>query len=114
MTIYQYIHALRTTISDRPTRKEWATVEPMLSYARAVAKGPEAVKTYRDSLVAKEINKEVDRDTQIAIMFNKDSNPEEYQNYQELRVECKTRVDDRLATLQAELDKILKETESNG
>ena len=111
MTLQQYIHSLRLTLPVNPTLTDWAKVEPMLSYARAVAKGPEAVKTYRDGLVAKEINKEVNRDTQIAILFNKDTEPEEYQKYQELRITCKARVDEKLATLQTKLDKILEEAD---
>lgn len=111
MTLEQYIYNLRSTLPSLPTHAEWATVEPMLSYARAVAKGAEAVAEYRNKLIAKEINLVVTRDAQIAIMFNKETNPEEYQKYQEFRITCKTKVDDYLAGLQAELNKQLEGVE---
>ena len=111
MTINQYIENLRSTLPSRPSRQDWNKVEPMLSYARAIAKGEDALKAYRSKLIAKEINTEVNRDTQIAIMFNRDIEPEEYQKYQDFRAACKAKVDDYLANLQATLDKILKEAE---
>lgn len=101
----QYIDELRKKIFSPE-----ATVEDRerFSYAQSYKKGADALKAYRDRLIAREINAVHDKDAQFAILFNKDTEPEEYEAYQAFRIECKAKVDEHMAKLKAELEASIK------
>lgn len=80
-----------------------------LSYARAYMQGEAGLTRYRDRAIAAEIAKVHDRDAQLAILFNKDIHPEEYEAYQAFRAECKNTVDASIKMLKAELESIINE-----
>lgn len=112
MNVKDYIKNLRSSIPAFPTPDERASIEPMLSYARAYEKGAEALKAYRDRLIAREINAVHDKDAQFAILFNKDTKPEEHEAYQAFRISCKAKVDELMAKLKAELEEELLRTDT--
>lgn len=97
----KYINELRIKIN----RLE-ATAEDRerFAYAQAYKRGEEGLKAFRDRLIAKEINATYDSNAQLAILFNKDTEPSEYEAYQAFRAECKTKADEEMARLKEELN----------
>lgn len=83
-----------------------------LNYAKAYRRGEEALTLYRDRAIAAEIGRTYNQDAQLAILFNKDTHPDEYGMYQMFRAECKAKVDAEMAHLKAELEAILAKEEA--
>lgn len=77
------------------------------AYAQSYRRGEEGLKAFRDRLIAKEINASYDKDAQLAILFNKDTEPSEYESYQNFRITAKAKVDKRMAALKAELEAVI-------
>lgn len=104
MNIKQYIYQLRKQIREGDYSPE---TREKLAYARAYMQGEVALEKYRDRAVAREIGKTHNADAQLAILFNKDIHPEEYEAYQAFRIECKAKVDAELEARRAELEEII-------
>ena len=104
MNIRHYIITLARQIRER-TAPEDARVK--IAYARAYMKGEEGLNSYRDRAIAAKIGKTYNQDAQLAILFNKDIHPDEYEAYQAFRAECKVAVDAEMKTLKEELEAIL-------
>jgi hypothetical protein len=77
-------------------------------YARAYRKGADALRQFRDRAIEREIGKTYTEGAQLAFLFNKDTCPEEFAEYQKFRVQCKAKVDVEIAILSAELNEKLK------
>ena len=102
MDINKYIHTLmRQSREPSENRNE---VRERLTYAMAYRQGEKGLKRYRDRAIEREIGKTHSEGAQIAILFNKDKHPDEYEVYQTLRTECKARVDAKMAKLEADLE----------
>lgn len=103
----KYINELRKKIF-----KGVATAEEneRFAYAQSYKKGEEGLKAFRDRLIAREINATYDSNAQLAILFNKDTEPAEYESYQAFRAACKAKVDEHMAKLKAELETRLTKT----
>lgn len=104
MTIKQYLYNLMKQAREGDRSPE---TREKIAYARAYIQGDEALNKYRDRAIAREIGKTYDSDAQLAILFNKDSHPEEYEAYQVFRAECKAKVDAELEAKKAELEDIV-------
>ena len=66
-----------------------------------IHKASGTLERYRGMLVADELNHEgYDINYQIAIGFDKDTKPEEYNTYQAIRARCKVRVDGWFAEME--------------
>lgn len=106
MKIGRYIHSLVKQIRECADRTERIALQLKLDYARAYAKG--TLSRYRDLAIEREIGKTYSEGAQIAILFNKDAHPEEYEAYQAFRAECKAKVDSEMANLAADIQSALK------
>lgn len=104
MNIKQYVYNLSKQIREGERSPE---AREKLAYARAYMQGEAALEKYRDSAIAREIGKTYNSDAQLAILFNKDIHPEEYEAYQTFRTECKAKVDAELEAKKAELEEII-------
>ena len=104
MTINEYIIDLRKKQRNPEFAEQFDTISSKLEYAFAYRGGVKALAKYRDKLIAEKINAVVDRDAQLAILFNKDTHPDEYEAYQALRVEKKAEADSEMTELRAELE----------
>lgn len=106
MTIQKYIYTLIQRIRNNPSDSK--ELRAKLDYARAYAKGTAEIKKFRDRAIESEIGKAYSEGAQIAILFNKDVHPDEYEVYQTFRAECKTKVDAKIKCLKDELEAALK------
>jgi hypothetical protein len=70
------------------------------NYLLAKANGLEA--RFRGDEISKEIAKDVPMSEQIAILMDRDTKPEKFAKYQQLRAEAKERVDAKILAIQAE------------
>lgn len=104
MNINKYIHSLIKQLREPDETTNINEVRAKLAYARAYKNGDEALKRYRDRAIAAEIGKTHDKDAQFAILFNKETEPKEYEAYQAFRAECKARVDARMDGYKKELE----------
>lgn len=107
MTINEYIHKLMREIPNDPEAS--MTIQAKLSFARAYARGDGGLKQYRGRLISAEIAKKYSIDAQIAVMYNRDIEPEQYEEYQAYRAECKAIVDAKMALRKEELESALAE-----
>ena len=106
MNIKAYIHNLAKQMRERTAPEDAHT---KLAYARAYMQGEVGINRYRDRAIAAKIGKTYNQDAQLAILFNKDIHPDEYEAYQAFRVECKAKVDSEMKTLKEELEAILNQ-----
>ena len=106
MSIRKYIFNLTNQMREGTASVDART---KLAYARAYMQGEEGLNRYRDRAIASKIAKVYNQDAQLAILFNKDTHPDEYGEYQMFRAECKSAVDAEMAALKAELENALKE-----
>lgn len=104
MNINKYIHTLMKQLREPSDTTNLSEVREKLAYARAYRQGEEALKRYRDRAIEREIGKTHSEGAQIAILFNKDKHPDEYEAYQTLRTECKARVDAKMEKLKTDLE----------
>ena len=104
MNIKAYIYNLNKQFREHTAP---ADARVKVSYARAYMNGEEGLERYRDRAIAAKIAKTYNQDAQLAILFNKEIHPDEYEAYQAFRVECKAAVDAEMATLKAELEEAL-------
>ena len=111
MTINEYIITLRKKRFNPEYAAEKVTIEIRLEYAIAYRKGAEALDEFRDKLIASKLNAVVNRDGQIAILFNQAKHPDEYEAYQKLRVDKKAEADAEMSAMKAELEASLKEAQ---
>lgn len=111
MTIKEYIIDLRRKQHKPEYASESEAIRIKLRYAVAYSGGVKALDKYRDKLIASKINAVVDRDAQLAILFNKDKHPDEYEAYQKLRVDKKAEADSDMAAMKAELEIALSQSE---
>lgn len=101
MNIKKYLYTLVKQRSEGNTSPELAR---RIAYARAYMQGEEGLKRYRDRAISTEIGKTYDKDAQLALLFNKETEPVEYATYQAFRTECKAKVDAEIRLLRAELE----------
>lgn len=101
----KYINELRKKVHFGEATAE---DREMLTYAQAYLKGAEGLRAYRKRLIVREINAVHDRDAQLAILFNEDIEPAEYEAYQAFRIECKAKADATMERLKAELEASIK------
>lgn len=106
MTIKQYVYNLSKQIREGDRSPE---TREKLAYARACMQGEEGLNKYRDRAIAREIGKTYNADAQLAILFNKDIHPDEYEAYQVFRTECKAKVDSELEAKKVELEEIIND-----
>lgn len=104
MNIKTYIFRLTKQMREGNAPEDART---KLAYARAYMQGEEGLNRYRDRAIAAKISKTYNQDAQLAILFNKDTHPDEYEAYQAFRAECKVAVDAEMKTLKEELEAIL-------
>ena len=104
MNIRTYIYNLHKQIREGTAPED---VRTKIVYARAYMNGEEALTRYRDRAIAAKIGKTYNQDAQLAILFNKDVHPDEYEAYQAFRVECKAAVDAEMQILKEELEAVL-------
>lgn len=104
MNINKYIHTLTMQLRESGASLDRDALRARLAYARAYRQGKEGLTKYRDRAIEREIGKTHSEGAQIAILFNKDKHPDEYEAYQSLRTECKARVDAKMAKLKADLE----------
>ncbi len=99
----RYVRRAWREVIQSPTDTE---VRRKFEYAKAyVAEDREtALVKLRSKWIAEEIGKTYDRDAQLAILFNKDIHPEEYEAYQSHRALCKSFVDSVLQKLREEIE----------
>lgn len=105
MTINEYIAHLERVATEELTDE----FDGIYLFAKAYAKGEDGIKKYRASAIASKIGETYNQDTQLAILFNRDTHPDEYEAYQAFRTECKALVDIEIESLKNELEKALKE-----
>lgn len=106
-TVYNYLSELETKANDgeiNPGAREYVE---RVEYASAYDRGECALKLYRNKEIEREIGRKYSEGAQIAILYNKDSDPDEYAAYQIFRAECKAKVDLHIAELHAELMEFL-------
>ena len=108
MTIKKYMFTLIKQIRECEDMAERNALQVKLDYARAYNNGTLA--SFRDRMIEREIGKTYTVGAQIAILYNKDTIPEEYATYQAYRESCKAKVDAEIATLKAELDAAIAST----
>ncbi len=101
MNIKKYLYNL---IKERREGVPSPELAAKIAYARAYMQGAEALDRYRDRAISAEIGKTYDKDAQLDILFNWETEPEEYAAYQTFRAECKAKVDAELARLAAEVE----------
>lgn len=101
MTINAYIYKLVKQMRECEDITERNALRVKLDYARAYKNGTLA--NFRDRAIEREIGKTYSEGAQIAILFNRDNHPDEYEAYQTFRTECKATVDENIARLNAEL-----------
>ena len=70
-----------------------------------LAKKNGQVERFRGDEVSKEISKTVPISRQIAILMDKDTEPEQFAQYQLVRIKAKQVVDTKIAAIEAELQK---------
>ena len=107
MTIKEYIR--KTAKEFRESGRIDAGLRVMLQYARAYENGDEALDNLRSYWIEREIGTKHSEGAQIAILFNKETSPTEYSDYQTFRASCKAKVDAKMATLKADLLNALSE-----
>ena len=107
MTVREFIkeNALKNFNAEEQDRD----LDLLIRYARAYANGEEGLKQYRGRLISAEIAKKYSIDAQIAIMYNRDIEHEQYEEYQAYRAECKAIVDAKMALRKEELESALAE-----
>lgn len=108
MTMQKYIFNLNKQMRESKDIAERNSLQFKLAYARAYKQGTDALKRFRDRAIEREIGKTYTEGAQIAILFNKDIHPDEYEAYQIFRAECKTKVDAEIKALKNELEAALK------
>lgn len=96
-------HIIKLTKAYRESGRTDANTRKALQFARAYLKGEEALDKLRGRLIDKEIGTRYDHGAQIAILFNKETAPTEFAEYQSFRAACKAKVDADLATMKANL-----------
>ena len=111
MTIQRYIHSLVQRVHNHPSNE--SELRTRLEYARAYRYGADRLKAYRDRAIEREIGKTYTEGAQLAILFNKDIHPDEYEAYQRHRAECKARVDSAIAELESDIVRALEEGEND-
>lgn len=109
MTINGYIATVYKEASACEDHDKKDILLAKLAYARAYKNGADALKRFRDRAITAEICKKYDRDAQLAILFNKDTHPDEYGIYQIYRAECKATVDERIEAMRREISALLEE-----
>lgn len=107
MNIKKYRHELVLQLRETRDARLRNELSNKIGFISAYINGEKAIKRYRDRAISAEIGKTHDKDAQLAILFNKEAEPEEYEAYQALRAECKARVDAKMAKLKAELEATL-------
>lgn len=107
MNIKEYI--VKQTKEYHGSGKTDKAVLKRIQYARAYMSGEEALDKLRGRLIDKELGARHDHAAQIAILFNKETAPTEYAQYQSFRSVCKANVDAEMATLRASLLEALNE-----
>ena len=68
-----------------------------------LAKKNGQVERFRGDEISKEISKTVPLSTQIAILMDKDTEPQQFAQYQLVRTNAKQIVDEKIAAIEAEL-----------
>lgn len=104
MTISEYLK--KSTIAYVKGGKD-AELLPKLQYARAYAKGESGLDAFRSKKIESMIAEKHSIGEQIAILYNKETCPDEYAAYQAFRAECKSKVDASMADLRVELEAAL-------
>lgn len=107
MNIQRYIYNLRKQIRERREPSERGALDLKLKYAMAYRQGADALKAFRDRLIEREIGKTYSEGAQIAILFNRDIHPDEYEAYQAFRIKCKNSVDAILEGLKKEIMEVI-------
>lgn len=103
MPIHIYICKLRKQMRESTNATEREALNLKMRYAIAYRQGEDALKVFRDRAIEREIGKKFTEGAQIAILYNRETNPDEYVTYQSYRAACKAKVDAYIATLSAEL-----------
>mgnify|MGYP003290592370 CR=1 FL=1 len=103
-----YFKTLKDKIQSATTVEERNALLKKLEYARAYRWGAKALDEFRDKLIASKLNAVVNRDAQLAILFNQAKHPDEYEAYQKLRVDKKAEADVEMLAMRAELEAALE------
>jgi hypothetical protein len=107
MTIQRYIYNLRKQIRETTDATEREALNFKMRYAIAYRQGADALKALRDRLIEREIGKTYSEGAQIAILFNRETHPDEYEAYQAFRITCKNSVDVMLESLKKEIMEVI-------
>lgn len=102
MTINQYLYDLITRERESTDYAERASLMREIEFVRAYKNGK--IEAYRGRAIEREIGTKFSQGAQLAILFNKDTCPQEYANYQSFRVECKAKVDQKIAEMIREVE----------
>lgn len=105
MTINEYLKKVR--ISYLKSGRSDTTIRTKLHYARAYAEGESGLDALRSKQIEAMISEKHSIGEQIAILYNKETCPDEYEAYQAFRAECKSKVDAIMADLRVELEAAL-------
>jgi hypothetical protein len=105
MTINQYLYGLITRKRESTNLDERKVLKDKIDFARAYRNG--TIEAYRSRAIEREIGVKFSQGAQLAILFNKDTRPLEYADYQAFRAECKLKVDAKIAAMSAEISKTL-------
>lgn len=104
MNIKKYRHEIILQLRETRDARLRSELSDKVAFITAYINGEKAIERYRDRAIEREIGKTHSEGAQIAILFNKDKHPDEYEAYQTLRTECKAKVDAKMAKLKADLE----------
>ena len=105
MTIIEYLK--ESAVAYVKGGRQDAELRTRLQYANAYAKGESGLDALRSKKIEAMIAKKHSIGEQIAILYNKETCPDEYAAYQAFRAECKSKVDAIMAAFRVELEAAL-------